>query len=334
MPKYSIILPVRNGGEYVKACVNSILSQTINNFNLEILDNCSTDGTYEWVSSLNDNRIRLYRSERSLPIEGNWARMLAIPKNEYMTFLGHDDLLDINFLEVMENLIGNHPNASLYQSHFRDIDENGNKTRSCSPMDEQQRVHEYVAFFLSGMSELSIGQVMKSADFNALGGLPDYPSLLFADLEFFTRLIQKGYRATAFEECCSKRVHVQSTTNSSSAVKYNDAFIRLLNYFIALKNMDNHFALIFQRYGLNFLKPYSRSFSHHLLRVPMKQRDGLLVKGFLLQYKKSVDELIPGNSFYPANQPSVKLALAIDNNYILRNIFLRFKKMYSKPILH
>ena len=39
MKKFSIILPVKNGGEYVKECVRSILSQTLNDFNLLVLDN-------------------------------------------------------------------------------------------------------------------------------------------------------------------------------------------------------------------------------------------------------------------------------------------------------
>ena len=39
MKKFSIILPVKNGGKYVKECVKSILFQTLNDFNLLVLDN-------------------------------------------------------------------------------------------------------------------------------------------------------------------------------------------------------------------------------------------------------------------------------------------------------
>ena len=101
MAKYSIILPVRNGGQYVKECVQSILSQTITDFNLHILDNCSTDGTTEWIQSIKDDRIKVFLAERPLSIEENWARIIAIPKNEFITVIGHDDLLDPNYLGVM-----------------------------------------------------------------------------------------------------------------------------------------------------------------------------------------------------------------------------------------
>ena len=50
--RYSIILPVRNGGDYAKECVKGILSQTYSDFNLLVLDNNSNDGTLEWIKSI------------------------------------------------------------------------------------------------------------------------------------------------------------------------------------------------------------------------------------------------------------------------------------------
>jgi glycosyltransferase involved in cell wall biosynthesis len=64
--RYSIILPVKNGGEYVKKSINSILRQELDTFNLIVLDNNTTDGATEWINSLKDNRINLYKSEKSI----------------------------------------------------------------------------------------------------------------------------------------------------------------------------------------------------------------------------------------------------------------------------
>lgn len=334
MPKYSVVLPVRNGGEYLKMCVMSILSQTLTDFNLEILDNHSADGTLEWLNSLNDKRIIIFPSDKPLSIEENWNRIATIPKNEFMTFIGHDDLLDDNFLEVMECLINKHPKAGLYQAHYRYIDDVGNKIRSGKPMDEKQDVYEYLSFFLSGMSELSIGQVMRSEYFNKLGGFSDYPNLLYADLELWISLIGKKYRACSYTECSSKRIHESSATSSSSPIKYYYAFLKLLNFFVELKKSDNRFSEIFQKYSMDFLKPYSKSISHHLLRIRKKDREGILVKDFISQYKNLIDALIADNNFYPENEFSIKMAKQIDNSYILHKLFLIFKKLYSKPILH
>jgi glycosyltransferase involved in cell wall biosynthesis len=331
--KFSIVLPVRNGGEYFKSCVKSILRQTVADFNLEILDNCSEDGSVQWLQELNDNRIRIYSSDKPLTIENNWKRITAIAKNEFMTFIGHDDLLDPNYLEVMDKLISKHPSATVYQVHFRYIDANGDIVRSCKPMDEIQTAPECLAFFLSNMYELSIGHLVRSKDYDEVGGIPSYPNLLFADLELWIKLIEKSYKATSMEECCSYRIHQTSTTKSSSTLSYYHAFTRLLGFFSQLKATDQAFTVVLSRYGLDFLKLYCKSLAHHLLRVPKKNRPGLDVSKFILDYKKSIDELIPGNTYDPERIFSLKLARTIDNNALTRELFLAFKKIYSKPIL-
>ena len=116
MPKFSIILPVKDGGTYVKECVNSILSQGYRDFTFHVLDNCSKDGTGKWIRSLNDERIIIYPSEKALSIEENWRRILSIQKNEFITLIGHDDILDPQYLEVMNELIRQHSSAGLYQT--------------------------------------------------------------------------------------------------------------------------------------------------------------------------------------------------------------------------
>lgn len=333
MAKFSIILPVRNGGAYVKSCVESILSQTVSDFNLEVLDNCSTDGTLQWLESLKDDRIRIYSSDRPLTIEENWGRITTIRKNEFMTFIGHDDLFDSNYLAVMNHLIEEHPRASIYQVHFRYINSKSDKIRSCKPLAESQSDVGFLAFFLSDMSELSIGQVVKSADYDAVNGIPSYPNLLFADLELWIKLIQKGYRAASIEECCSYRIHSGSTTNSSSALKYYYAFIKLLDFFVHLKSSRKDYESVFSKYGLDFFKRYCQTLSHHLLRIPKSDRQNIDVKDFVTEYKKMVDVLIPDNKWEPSKKFSIRLAQYIDSNFLTRTLFLIFKKMYSKPIL-
>jgi len=331
--KFSIVLPVHNGGKYVKDCVSSILSQTISDFNLEVLDNCSTDGTLQWLMSLNDPRVRLYPSEKALSIEENWGRIVTIPKNEFMTFIGHDDLLDKDYLSVMIQLIQKHPLAGFYQVHFRYIDATGNKVRSCKPMDEVQSASEFLAFFLSSMSELSIGQAIRSSDYDQIGGIPPYPNLLFADFELWMRLLQKGYRATSSEECCSYRIHPGSTTNSSSIIKYYHSVMKLLDFFILMKSGDKAFGEIFEKYGLGFLKLYGQSIAHHLLRVPKNKRDGITVTGFIDKYKHAIDQLIPNNEYNPEKIYNIRLAKQIDKNFALRESFLILKRIYKTPVL-
>ena len=80
--KFSIILPVRNGGAYLKECVGSILTQTYKEFNFFILNNNSTDGSTEWLQSLSDERVMIVEAANDLSMPDNWARSLTLPLNE------------------------------------------------------------------------------------------------------------------------------------------------------------------------------------------------------------------------------------------------------------
>ena len=67
----SILIPVRNGLPYIKECVNSALAQTFQDWEMIISDNGSTDGTLDYLDTLDDNRIRVYKQEHNLGIMGN-----------------------------------------------------------------------------------------------------------------------------------------------------------------------------------------------------------------------------------------------------------------------
>jgi glycosyltransferase involved in cell wall biosynthesis len=333
MIKFSIILPVRNGGEYVKECVNSILSQTYQDFHLHVLDNCSSDGTLEWIKSLNDKRIKIFPAEKPLSIEKNWGRIKLIQKNEFITLIGHDDVLDKNYLTVMDSLISKHPSASLYQTHFRYIDSKGKIIRCSKPMDEVQSASEFLAAFLCSIIDtMGTGFMMRGIDYNAYGGIPVYPNLLFADFELWISLTGKSYKATSSKECFGFRLH-QSMTTKSPDIKFHKAFEQFMDYLARLKKNNNEFAIVIEKYSLQFIEFYCKGLSHRLLRTPKQKREGQTVSSFLKSCKSYADMLVPDNNFDPSEKYSIRLAKQIDSNFITRSLFLLFKKIRPKPIL-
>lgn len=331
--KYSIILPVRNGGEYVKECVNSILSQTLDNFNLHMLDNCSTDGTLEWINSLHDERIVMYPSTASLTIEENWKRAAAIPKNKYITLIGHDDILASNYLQVMDELIASHPNASLYQTHFSYIDGDGKKIRDCKPMKQVENAKDFLTSLLTNTMDIrGTGFMMRSKDYDALGGIPLYPNLLFADYELWLNLTRKSYKATASQNCFSFRLHY-STTSISPDIKLQQAFEQFIYFLHSLQKEDHELSEVIKQHGEEFLLVNCKGLSHRLLRTPIDKRHNLSVKAFIDKCKLYADLLNTNKKLQPLSFFSIWLALMLDNNVISRSLFLAFKKIYSKPVL-
>ena len=333
MRSFSIILPVRNGGEYLKECVNSILQQRLNDFNLIVLDNCSTDGTVTWIRSLNDPRIVLIESGIPLSIEESWQRVVAVPKNEFMTLIGHDDVLKENYLTVMDNLIESYPGASLYQCHFDYIDENGMHVRDCKPMAEKETGADFLKSVLTNQIDImGTGFMMRSRDYDALGGIPDYPNLLFADFELWFRLTAKSGKITSPERCFSFRVH-QSTTSSSPDIKMQTAFDRFISCLVRIKEEDGAWKDAINQYGVRFISFYCKGLSHRLLRTPRPKRGNLTVKSFTEKCKHYADLLVPGNNYRPTDVWSVWIAVILDSSPVGRLLFGLFKKIYSKPVL-
>ena len=325
--KYSIILPVRNGGHYVKECVSSILAQTLSDFHLQVLDNCSTDGTLEWIRSLKDDRITCYPAEKPLLIEENWARIASIPKQEFMTMIGHDDLLLPHYLEEMDHLIRLHPGASLYQTHYDYIDAQSAFIRPCLPMDEVQRVHEFLACHMARTGDsMGTGYMMRSNQYDLLGGMPpQYPNLIFADYELWISLMRKSYKAASLRTCFQYRIH-QSVSRTTNGMQYQEAFGMYVAFIRKLLHEDAAIREVVSRYGKEMLLYYCESLSHRLLRTPPHDRSAT-VSTFIEKCEQYAAELIPGQSFDPLRVSRINLARKLDRSAAGRTIFKLYRKI-------
>ena len=91
-PKISVIIPLYNKEKIVERSVNSVLSQSFKNFELIIVDDGSTDNSFEIVNNIKDDRIRLMRQENGGPSK---ARNTGAKRacGEWIVFLDADDEL-------------------------------------------------------------------------------------------------------------------------------------------------------------------------------------------------------------------------------------------------
>ncbi len=242
---FSIFLPVRNGGQCIYQCVQSIFEQTYQDFNLVVLDNSSTDGSLEVIRAIEDSRLTVYESQGPLSIEESWGRIVDVPKNEFMTIIGHDDLLDPNYLATMQRLIEKNPNAGLYQAHFRLIDSNGKKIRSCEPMPEIEKVDGFLAARLSFQRDsFGTGYMFRSADYERAGGIPHFKNLMFADDALWIELMKDSYKVTTDEECFSYRVHAKSTSYAPNWRSTYEALASYLSFLRSCSESNNAIAKV------------------------------------------------------------------------------------------
>lgn len=110
MPLVSIITPAYNCKNAIKDTVNSVLSQTFKDFEWIIVDDCSSDGSFEFIKDLikDDKRIVLLQTQKNGGSAA--ARNIALKHaaGRYITFLDSDDLLDPNYLECQLEFMKEH----------------------------------------------------------------------------------------------------------------------------------------------------------------------------------------------------------------------------------
>lgn len=254
MNKFSIFLPVHNGSEYIKQCINSILSQTYEHFNLEILENKSNDGTYEWLMDIVDPRIRIWPSDLFLNIEDNWNRILSLPKNEYMTIIGHDDILYPNYLETINTIIEDNPDANLYNTHFDLINEKNEIIRECFPINPIEKSEHYLALrMIFAEDSFGTGYMMRSGDYDKNGGIPLYNKLLFADDALWIRIINEGYKYTSKYKCYAYRMHTSSISHTKETSDFYSSLNEYLFFLQNLKKVNIFFKEIIDRNIENYI---------------------------------------------------------------------------------
>jgi Glycosyl transferase family 2 len=259
---FSVVLPVRNGWPYVQECVESILGQTDPDFELIVLDNCSTDYTVAWLKSLTDERIRLSRSTSDLSIVESWGRIKGLQKREYMTLIGHDDKLDPGFLASVKALIGRHPDATLYQTGARLINSEGRLIRNCRPVPAREMASGYLKARFAFERDISgTGFVMRSADYDRHGGIPPFEKLFFADDALWLSLVEGSYKAADPTELCSVRLHPKSESASLPSqwpliLRGLTQFSEFLEHYVA---RDLEAGAITADHGPDFQRTYHRN---------------------------------------------------------------------------
>lgn len=103
-PKISIIVPVYNVEKYLERCLDSILSQSFNAFELILVNDGSTDNSYKICEkySYNDKRIKLINKENGGLSSARNAGIEA-SQGEYIGFIDSDDYIDKFMYEILYN---------------------------------------------------------------------------------------------------------------------------------------------------------------------------------------------------------------------------------------
>ncbi|MFN8595220.1 MAG: glycosyltransferase [Anaerolineae bacterium] len=121
-PKVSVCIPTYNYAAYLSVAIQSVLTQTFTDWELIVVDNCSTDNTAEVVTSFLSERVRYVRNDTNLGMVGNWNRCLELAQGELIGLLHADDAYMPRLLEVAVVALSAHPQAGYFYSAYRFMD--------------------------------------------------------------------------------------------------------------------------------------------------------------------------------------------------------------------
>lgn len=102
-PLFSVVIPCFNSARYIQRAIDSILMQSIQSFEILIVDDASTDDSVEVISEYTDSRIRLFQNDRNFGQSYARNRAIRESQGEWIAVLDADDWYGCDRLEVLLN---------------------------------------------------------------------------------------------------------------------------------------------------------------------------------------------------------------------------------------
>jgi glycosyltransferase involved in cell wall biosynthesis len=217
-PKISICIPTYNYAEYIGQAIDSVLMQDYVDYELIIIDDCSSDTTCDVVNAYlkkGDPRISLVVNETNRGLVGNWNYSLELAKGEYIKFLFADDyFIESDALRVMSAHLDANPAISLVSTTRTVVDKHSVPQKLLTHFDADCSVsgtaviEECLSCMVNLIGEPSAVMFRKSQA--SRGFNPAYKQLV--DLEMWFHLLEQGDYAYICRSLCSFRIHDKQQT--------------------------------------------------------------------------------------------------------------------------
>lgn len=201
-PRISFTIPYYRGLDYLREAIASVQAQTIDDWELVVVDDCGPEPADDLVASLGDPRARYVRNEANLGLAGNWNECVRQAAAPLVTVLHGDDRLLPEYAERVLEAHARHPDVAAVFTDAVVIDEAGEPTTTLADQVKQRMPRPAGDHGLSGDADLA-GLVRGNyivcpsmcLDVAAVGTSPFDASLRFVpDWDFTVRVLMDGGR--------------------------------------------------------------------------------------------------------------------------------------------
>lgn len=205
MPKVSIVLPTYNGEKYIRESIDSVLAQTFNDWELIIVNDCSTDSTPEIAEHYAklDNRIKVIHNtvNQKLPASLNIGFREA--RGKYLTWTSDDNNYYVNALEVMNQYLDENTEVYMVCADMLLVDSEGNEQQYWHTYDEEKMFINNCV----GACFLYSRQVLEDV------GEYDERKFLIEDYDYWLKILKRYGKIGYIDQCLyAYRFHENSLT--------------------------------------------------------------------------------------------------------------------------
>jgi len=212
---FSVIIPLYNKELSIKHTIQSVLKQTIQDFEIVIVNDGSTDDSAKIVEGINDSRVRLiHQKNKGVSAARNYGVEKAC--NQWVAFLDGDDLWEVNHLEEITKMMSVFPNEKFYVTSFKYSDD-----RKISKCPRQTSIFKIENYFEEVLVEelICTGIVVVDKNcFNKVGGFNKNLNL-GEDLDLWARLAHKYEIIKSSVVTATYRVEAENRSSLSKEVK-------------------------------------------------------------------------------------------------------------------
>ncbi|MBI3344759.1 MAG: glycosyltransferase family 2 protein [Gammaproteobacteria bacterium] len=233
MPIVSICIPTYNGARYLESCLDSVLSQTYKDIEILLVDDGSTDATFEILEryAASDQRIRLARNEQNRGLVDNWNHCIELAHGEWIKFVFQDDLIapgclerlvaasaqDVFFVACKRNYLFDEDTTKDVRQFYFD-----NQRLIDNIFSESGRIsaQDYCQLALARIGMNFVGEptsvMLRKSVFDQYG-LFNPHLIMSCDLEYWTRVAIHTGLVYVAEKLATFRVHKGATSETNRA---------------------------------------------------------------------------------------------------------------------
>ena len=256
MPKISVLMSCYNHDKFVGEAIESVLNQSFKDFELLIIDDNSTDKTFDIVNSFRDPRIKVFRNEKNFGMVFNTNSLIKKSNGEYIAIINSDDSWLPEKLQKQLDFLENNENYGACFTIANMINENNkiitNKKKNPFLMANKSRYEWLNYWFYKGNCVCYPSSLIRKSCFEKVGFFnPAFICLL--DLDMWMRICLAGFEIHILPEkltnfrLLNKSANLSGLNKSAIVRDYLEGS-RVLNNYAKIENFAE-FVKIFPEYS-------------------------------------------------------------------------------------